>query len=268
MGGTAVYLSQRRPASAEIVRFSVNLPGGQSFINRRTIAISPDGSQIVFATPFGLHLRPLAESETKIIRGTESFFNITEPAFSPDGRFIAFHSGGDRTLKRIPVTGGAALTICPVLSPSGLSWQREGIVYTSMSLEPSGWSVRSDRATAKFFDLILVVQPDGGSPKTLVRVHKGEIVHRPQFLPGGRHLLFTLANTSSPHIWDSARIVAQDLRTGQRTTILENASDARYVPTGHLVYAVSGSLFAIAFDPKRLTTMGGAAPVLEAILFT
>ena len=39
---------------------------------------------------------------------------------------------------------------------------------------------------------------------------------------------------------------------GGTQTLIEGGSDARYVPTGHIVYAVSGSVFAVAFDVQRL----------------
>ena len=48
----------------------------------------------------------MAGIESKAIRGTEGFFHLTEPVFSPDGHSIVFHTGSDQTFKRIPVTGG------------------------------------------------------------------------------------------------------------------------------------------------------------------
>ena len=61
-------------------------------------------------------------------------------------------------------------------------------------------------------------------------------------LPGGQHVLFTLATGTAPIDGTSAQIVVQSLksrRTEDRS--IDGGSDARYVPTGHLVYAVSGS---------------------------
>ena len=107
-GAGILYLGQRKLQSKEVVRLALVLPEGQTlFTNRSMMAISPDGRQIVFAKPSGLHLRRISESETRIIAGTEGLFNLTEPAFSPDGRQIAFHTGADRDA-RVPVTGGAA----------------------------------------------------------------------------------------------------------------------------------------------------------------
>ena len=47
--------------------------------------------------------------------------------------------------------------------------------------------------------------------------------------------------------------------------MLESGTDARYLPTGHLVYAMSGSVYAIGFDVNRLETRGGPVPVVEGV---
>jgi hypothetical protein len=47
--------------------------------------------------------------------------------------------------------------------------------------------------------------------------------------------------------WITARIVVQSLDKTTRQVLLERGIDARYVPTGHLVYAIDGTLFAVPF---------------------
>ena len=44
-----------------------------------------------------------------------------EPVFSPDGDSIAFYAVADQTLKRMTLTGGTVMTICPAESPTGIS---------------------------------------------------------------------------------------------------------------------------------------------------
>ncbi len=107
------------------------------------------------------------------------------------------------------------------------------------------------------------VSPDGGEPEVLVRMEEGQRADGPEILPGGKTLLFTLASGS---VWDGADIVAQSLTNGTRKVLVRGGSDARYVPTGHLVYAVGGTLFAVPFDLERLETRGGPVPVLEGVL--
>ena len=92
--------------------------------------------------------------------------------------------------------------------------------------------------------------PAGGAPEQLANVDDDEIVLGPQILPGGDGLLFTIAKVAqgAGTRWDQARVVVQSLRTGERKTVLEGGSDARFVSTGHLIYAVGGVVFAARFD--------------------
>ena len=66
--------------------------------------------------------------------------------------------------------------------------------------------------------------------------------------------------------WDDAQVVAASLATGERTVVLEGGSDARYVPTGHLVYALGTGLFAVGFDADSLTVGGGAVFLVQGVL--
>ena len=70
----------------------------------------------------------------------------------------------------------------------------------------------------------------------------------PQLLPDGDTLLFTIAKRTNVAInrWDEAQIVVQSLKTGVRKALIKGGSDARYVPTGHIVYMSGGTLFASA----------------------
>src|SRR5262249_42383499 len=65
---------------------------------------------------------------------------------------------------------------------------------------------------------------------------------------------------------DAAQIAVLDLTTGRSSIVVRGGSDARYVPSGHLVYVGGGSLRAIAFDLERLETRG--APVTVQPLVT
>src|SRR5262249_50604782 len=84
-------------------------------------------------------------------------------------------------------------------------------------------------------------------------------------LPGGKAVLFTLSSGTDPDRWDKAQIVVQTLASGERKTLIEGGSDGRYVPTGHIVYAFSGTLRAVTFDLRKLRVTSGAVPVLEGV---
>jgi Tol biopolymer transport system component len=47
--------------------------------------------------------------------------------------------------------------------------------------------------------------------------------------------------------------------------VVQGGSDAKYVPTGHLLYATSGVLYAVPFDVRSLSTSGGRVAVVEGV---
>jgi dipeptidyl aminopeptidase/acylaminoacyl peptidase len=96
-------------------------------------------------------------------------------------------------------------------------------------------------------------------------VKTGELAHGPQLLPDGQTLLFTLATGTNADRWDKARIVAESLTSHERKTLIDGGRDARYLPTGHLMYALGGVVFAVPFDVKRMTLSGGPVPIVEGV---
>jgi Tol biopolymer transport system component len=112
------------------------------------------------------------------------------------------------------------------------------------------------------------VAASSGTPEHIVQVKSGERVHGPQILPGGNTILFTLVTVSSlvgqATAWDNAHIVTQSLATGERTTLLQG-SDARFVPTGHLTFALRNTLLAVRFDVANRRTIGRPTPVVERV---
>jgi serine/threonine-protein kinase len=57
------------------------------------------------------------------------------------------------------------------------------------------------------------------------------------------------------------------LKTGVRTTLIRHGGFARYVPTGHILYARpwQGGVWAAPFDVDRLVVTGSAFPVLDGV---
>jgi serine/threonine-protein kinase len=109
------------------------------------------------------------------------------------------------------------------------------------------------------------VSADGGKPQQMTAPAAGEARHLlPQLLPGGSSLLFTLQRTIND--WEDAQIVVQSLATGQRKTLIEGAADARYVPTGHLLFMRLGKLVSVPFDAARLQVIGGETVVANGVV--
>src|SRR4029434_10866680 len=100
-----------RPASpGNVMRFAFTLPEGQQFTGqtRLMVALSPDGTRIVYAADQRLYMRSMSEIEPQAIPGTDGGAN---PVFSPDGNWLVFGSS-DGTLRKIAFAGGAAGTTC------------------------------------------------------------------------------------------------------------------------------------------------------------
>ncbi len=57
-----------------------------------------------------------------------------------------------------------------------------------------------------------------------------------------------------------------DLQTGTAKVLIRGGSHAHYVPTGHLVYGVAGTLRAVAFDLGRLEVAGTPALVVDGVM--
>jgi serine/threonine-protein kinase len=250
VAGVAVVIALwQRPGGATppVVRLEFTTPQGVPLtLSRRAVAISPDGTRIVYSADGRLYLRALSSSDSIPIAGAES---AIYPVFSPDGESIVFWT--DPTLKRISVHGGVPVTICETTpAPFGLDWSASGIVY----LEPGKGIKR--------------VSPDGGTPEMLLTINaRDEIAQGPQLLSDDDTLLFTLAKTDvrSSAVWDYGQVVAHSLKTGARKVLVEGASDGRYLATGHLVYMTEGTLMAVPFDARNLQIKGGPVPVVEGI---
>ena len=131
------------------------------------------------------------------------------------------------------------MTLTKAGNPLGVSWGADDrIVY---ALSDGIWSVSGN----------------GGAPEHLVKTAPGERIHGPQMLPGGQAVLFASTTASGPQGWDEGSIVVQALDSGRRTVLHAGGADPRYVSTGHLVYVLGNTLFAIPFDVKHWRCVGG-----------
>jgi serine/threonine-protein kinase len=238
------------PSVQPPMRLDVKVSPGNLFRTLGTAAIlSPDGTKLAYVVGAGadrqLYIRPLDQLEGTVLSGTAGAYN---PFFSPDGKWIAFVTPNQ--LKKVSVTGGAPLTLCNVNLSRGGSWGPDDMI------------VLAPRASSG----LQRVPAAGGEPEelTVLDEEKGEVTHRwPQVLPGGKAVLFT-SNTSASN-FDDANIEVVVLETGERKLLHQGGTDARYVPSGHVVYVREGTLFAVPFDLDRLELTGSPAPVLEGV---
>jgi Tol biopolymer transport system component len=250
--GLAVWNLKPSSSPQPVTRTVINLPPGQQLAgmeNGSAVALSPDGTHLAYvarqADTQQLYVRALDSLEARPIPRTEGAIN---PFFSPDGQSLGFFAGGK--LKKVSVSGGAALTLGDAPTSRGASWSSQGMI----AFAPT--------ATA-----VLQQVPDaGGAAKPLTRLDKGENSNRwPEFLPGGKTVLFT-AGMAVPGIFINAQVAVQSLGTGERRGLIPGGTNQRYAPSGHVVYAQGANLMAAPFDPQRLTATGAAVPVVEGVV--
>jgi serine/threonine-protein kinase len=243
--GHGVWLLRSEPAPPT-QRFAIALPPGDAYSNtgRHMLALSPAGTRVVYSAHDQLNVRAFDQLASTPLRGTE--LGGRAPFFSADGEWVGFWR--DAQLMKVAVSGGgAAVRLCAADNPTGAWWGDDGTILFGQGTKG-----------------IMRVSGDGGTPDLIVKVQDGASAHGPQLLPGGDWILFTLR--AKDVNWDDASIVAQSISSGERRVLLQGGRDARYLPTGHLVYARTGTLFGVPFDVNRLQTTGGAVPLVEGVL--
>jgi eukaryotic-like serine/threonine-protein kinase len=211
------------------------------------LTLSHDGTKLIFKANNRFFLRKMDSMEPTAIPGIE---NASTPFFSPDDKWIGFFRGGK--LEKISLVGGTPVTLADGPDNRGAAWSSRGFI------------VFTPNATTG----LSIVPENGGVTKQLTTVDsaKGERTHRwPSCMPDGRHVLFTLGTLSSPDYYENATIEAVDVETGQRKVILQGASTAKYISTGHLLFSRSGVLYITPFDADKLELKGQPVPVVEGV---
>jgi serine/threonine protein kinase len=223
----------------QVTRFSYELPKDLQFgdLTERAVAVSPDGSQLVYCTNAGLYLRSMDELDARLIDGTEG---AQKPFFSPDSQWIGYVSA-DSQLKKVAVSGGAPVSLAEINSTGFINWEADdSIVYGQLG---SG---------------IMRVSSNGGIPEIIVKAESRNII-APQTLSDGRAMIFTEIGKQPFSIF------IQSIKSGESKELLVGDT-AYYLQTGHIVYAVDNNLFAIPFNPKTLEITGGPISMVEGVL--
>ena len=245
-----------------VTRFQVPLAEGEMVIHwhRHGLALSPDGTKLAFVAasrnfPSRIYIRSL--DGWSVIPVSERVSG--QPFFSPDGKWLGFHTWSkgfsEGKLKKVPLDGGPATTICDCRYAYGATWGEDDTIIFNCN---NGWGEGG----------LWQVSASGGQPEEITKLDEeaAEVSHRlPDLLPGGKEVLYTLTRYQSSPDWRRAQIVVQSLETGERKLLIENGADARYLPPGHLVFAREATLMAVPFDLATLSVTGPEVPVLEGV---
>jgi len=306
----------RRLDSAAVARFEIDaaLEAKPEGARRRAVALpaATRGRAIVALAVVALFVLsallwfPLVRSDSgrgaptarfAIVTPADAPLNLFGPtrdiAFSPDGRTLAYRSGGTQTagsllmlrsLDRVEATlvpdvGGV---YAPFFSPDG-RWVGffsgselkkiavsggPAMTVCEFSGTPRGASW-GDANTITFAVSgaaggLWRVSADGGKAERLLAADPDGRTNYafPSVLPAGRAVLFTIEQAGPPA---NTHVGVLDLRNSQRKTLIPAASDAEYVGSGHLVFASGGSLRAVRFDVGRLEVVGEPVPLSEPV---
>ena len=229
--------SLRPSEPGSVGRFRHVLPEGQQFTSDRpVVAVSPDGSRMVYVANQQLYLRAMDALESTPIAGTDE--SPATPFFSPDGQWIGYWSTNDSQLKKIAVSGGVPVTLSDAENPFGPPvWGNDDMIIWG---QPEG---------------IMRVSGNGGTPELLFA---GEGLVFPQMLPDGESVLLSRGNR------DSGQVVVHSLESGEQKILFAGVF-AKYVSTGHIVYTVDDVLFAVPFDLDTLEVVGGPVAMVEGV---
>ena len=250
--GLANYLHRGAPHSLPPVRFTIMPPPSTSLssLAQRTLSISDDGFRIAIAASSAdgphLYLRELNSASATLVPGSDG---ATNPAFSPDGKWLVFFAGGK--LKKMSLDGGTPFALADAIDPQGICWAADHNIYYAPSLTSP----------------ILRVSESGGTPQpvTKLRADKGERGHiAPHVLPGEKALLFT-ALAAGDNVDDGA-LIAQKLGSDDRSPVVAKGFDAHFFAPNHLLYVRSGTLMVLDFDPAKLAASGPAVPAVQDVL--
>jgi serine/threonine-protein kinase len=234
-----------------VTRLIVPLGPRDSFSTqgRHLLALSPDGTRLVYAANQQLYVRALNQLDAVQVRKTGEAAAVDAnaagrgPFFSPDGRWIGFWQLGK--LKKVLVDGGTPVDICEIQNPLGATWTDQNTIVFGQGLRG-----------------IFRVSADGGEPEQIIR-DPGGVAHGPQLLPDRHSVLFTLRRGDNS--WDDANIVVENLIDHHRDIVIRGATDARYLGTGHVLYVSNGTLFGQRFDLATLKVQGTPVALIERV---
>ena len=237
--GVAVWTWTRlRPATApRVTRLSIPLPAGQILAGNSGPAVSPDGRSIAYVATAAdgvsrLYVRPLDRFESTGIPESEG---AQQPFFSRDGGRIGFFARGK--LLTVSLSGGAPTAIAAAsFQPFGGTWGEDDTIVFVPAIS-SG---------------LLRIPSAGGTPQKLTEPDEaaGGYGHVwPQFLPGGRTVLFS--TWGGPDL-DARGAALLSLDTGTWTRLRPpRLWSSRYARSGHLLESGPHGVTAVPFDPTH-----------------
>lgn len=245
----ALLFRQPKPDNREL-KFTLTVADGITSEWSTYPVVSPDGAYIAFTMMQNgkstLWIRALNATEARQIpeADTPSF-----PFWSPDSRFLAFNTG--HGLSKLDLAGGSITRICELPSHAVGTWGAENRIVFSVA------------GSASLSDL-MQVSASGGIPEVFLTLNKtrGDLANVfPQFLPGGRQLLFFSRNV------DAAKGGVSIVSLDKKDPILVMPGEIAAIPAGPraLAFVRQSTLFVQSFDPSSPRLEGEPVPVAQNV---
>jgi len=235
--------------TAPLQRLSLLMPAGAGSVQSGFnwvlgVAVSPDGAAIAFVAPPRQHLwvRRLADATPRMLAGTEGAF---APFWSPDGRSLGFFAHG--RLARVALAGGLPVTLAAAPTGRGGSWSRDGTILFAPT--NAGGLARVDAGGGPAREVAFANGPQWGQ----------RIERWPSFLPDGRFLFNAVDRTADAG--EAVYLGSLDGVPARR--LLDDASNALYLPPGELLFVRDGALMVQPFDLDRGVVVGPAGRAIE-----
>ena len=214
-------------------------------------ALSADGARLVYVSPeddgtdIGLVVRDMNQTEGRRLPGTSGGEN---PFLSPDGHSLGFFTDGK--LKRMSLIGGAPVDLAEVAENRGGTWSEDNFIYYTPTVTEAIFRIPAAGGKIEQFTTL--------DPSRNERSHRFPVV-----LPGGEAILFTIGYLGSG--FERSGIGVKSLDAPTHEILVESGTWPRFLPTGHLAYVHTGTLFVVPFDRDNLKITGPAVPVIEGV---
>jgi Tol biopolymer transport system component len=246
------HLREAQPSSPAETRLDIVTPATG---NLESLALSPDGRQIVFAVSgeggSQLWLRSLATTTAQPLAGTEG---ATYPFWKPDSRSIGFFAGG--ALKRLDLGGGAPRIVATASAGRGGTWNADDIIlFTPDTGSP-----------------LFRVSARAGSPVAVTALDRQNSHRFPCFLPDGRHFLFYAhgtPDTAGIHLGalDAPGVRRLTAADAAGVHLLAGPGPAEAVREGGwLLWVRTGTLVAQGLDLDRQVLTGDQVTLADPVV--
>ena len=223
-------------------------------------SLSPDGNSIAYSSDhngtFEIYIKQLAAGGGEMQLTTDGQQNF-EPAWSPDGKLIAYYSKSRSGIWIVPAFGGVARQLTDFGSYP--NWSPDGTLITFQSNGLGGLSQTGPSALPP--STIWSVPFAGGSPQQITQVGKPEGGHgSPSWSPDGKRIVFATSVGNRGEIW-SISVRGDELKLMNK----QGTYNPVYSPDGETLYSSGGTAEGAALWRQRVSPQTGE-PLGDAVL--